>query len=673
MSVVFCSQKYTLKSYFKETIFEYEEIDVANTPTKKDYPDANAVYLLREGKYKIQTILVNLYMYALDVPWSAFSEHIVLKVLDEGGRRYADIKIPFWEGWELLDLKARTIKPNGEIVILNTDEVYEISYFPKYILYADRKAKVFSFPAVDTGCILEYIYTLGYREPYVPRWYFQAREPTLEARFSYDIPKMVGFDYTQYSQPGVNISKNVKSTSSRHHVEFTAHDLPAIRYEALAPPIPDVSSWIFMSWAAVYYFKDRMSSGQETWYEIGKNYSLKTDTIFAVTECIKTKANEITADCDSDEEKIRAIFEYVQDCYRYVAVEIEGHRIFPNLPAKVLLNQYGDCKDLSGLLISLLRACEIDAYPVLIGTKKLGQFIEGFPTFGQFNHVITGLPVKYFENLSLMKDAIAYGNYDFMDSDDYVILDPTAETVPIGHLHMAIQGRNAVICAGQDSKLIKLPESHFSNNEWQTSLIFNFDNNGYNGEMSLNIKGEDAALLKYRIINSSQLEIKDYILMYLNDFPLKLSLDTFIIDNIEKKDTTLTIKIKFTEFSPLQTMKNQIFVPVMLRFISQFKDVCSYNKRNHDIEFGYPQAHRDLVKMVIPAGYKLGSLPDKENIKNHWCEYLFSSYVTGDTVIINRNIVIKQPLVPKEAFEELRSFSAKVLDSSHRVVVFSKK
>jgi hypothetical protein len=108
----------------------FNEIHIDRTPTIEDYPDANAVYLLREAKFEIKTM-------------STFSEHVIIKVLKEGGKIYANIKIPFWQDCEVLDLKARTIKPNGEIVTLDKKDVFEVSDFPEYIMYADRKAIYF--------------------------------------------------------------------------------------------------------------------------------------------------------------------------------------------------------------------------------------------------------------------------------------------------------------------------------------------------------------------------------------------------------------------------------------------------------------------------------------------------------------------------------------------------
>ncbi|GAG76214.1 unnamed protein product, partial [marine sediment metagenome] len=281
-------------------VISFNEIQIDSTPTIDDYPDAHAVYLLREAKFEIQTI-------------STFSEHIIVKVLKAGGKKYANVKVPFWKDCKVLDLKARTIKPNGEIVNLIKENIFEVTDFPEYIMYADRKAKVFTFPAVDTGCVLEYTYTLGYRSPHVPMWYFQGYEPTILARFTYDVPIFLGFDYLTSSVPGCKIEKAILQKGKRHNVVFSTANLPAMKYEPFAPPINDISSWVMMTWASFrIFFLPEIRSGQETWYEIGKNYYLATDTLLQPNREIKAKTEELITGCSSDEEKINRIFRFVR-------------------------------------------------------------------------------------------------------------------------------------------------------------------------------------------------------------------------------------------------------------------------------------------------------------------------------------------------------------------------
>ena len=81
-----------------------------------------------------------------------------IKILTEEGRKYADIEIPFFkEEGQIVNIHARTIKPDGTIVEFNGKA------FDKSIVKArgvKYMAKTFTLPDVQVGGILEYYYTM---------------------------------------------------------------------------------------------------------------------------------------------------------------------------------------------------------------------------------------------------------------------------------------------------------------------------------------------------------------------------------------------------------------------------------------------------------------------------------------------------------------------------------
>ena len=101
-----CASKQSLSRLFSDAVFDFSDIQVEKTPTQEEYPETDVVCLLREGKYQVFHKI------------STFSEHVVIKVISGAGKKYANVKIPFWEEWEILDMKARTIRPDGEIISL---------------------------------------------------------------------------------------------------------------------------------------------------------------------------------------------------------------------------------------------------------------------------------------------------------------------------------------------------------------------------------------------------------------------------------------------------------------------------------------------------------------------------------------------------------------------------
>ena len=98
---------------------------------------------------------------------------------------------------------------------------------------------------------------------------------------------------------------------------------------------------------------------------------------------------EVTAASPDLTSRITRAIELIQDRFRYLSVvDLEVGGQIPAVAGTVIRRRYGDCKDLSFLLVRLLRALGVPARPVLINTGW-GQFIASIlPGPNMFNHVI---------------------------------------------------------------------------------------------------------------------------------------------------------------------------------------------------------------------------------------------------------------------------------------------
>src|SRR5207244_7456115 len=114
---------------------------------------------------------------------------------------------------------------------------------------------------------------------------------------------------------------------------------------------------------------------------------------------------ELTADAKGDMDKIKAVFHHVSNKIRYMGLTPEKDRpgFEPHDVRLTFENKYGVCRDKAALLVSMLRAAGLQAYPVLVsvGSKKDPEVPEPF-----FNHAIVGVELK---------------------KGEYVLMDPTAE------------------------------------------------------------------------------------------------------------------------------------------------------------------------------------------------------------------------------------------------------
>jgi|CXWL01.1.fsa_nt_gi transglutaminase-like putative cysteine protease len=102
---------------------------------------------------------------------------------------------------------------------------------------------------------------------------------------------------------------------------------------------------------------------------------------------IVTVAHELAPD-GSPGERLLAALRFVQDEVRYFAAPVGPASHAPQPAVEVLRRRYGDCKDKARLLVDLLAALGLEAWPAFVATE-LHAGIQAFvPSPSAFDHVI---------------------------------------------------------------------------------------------------------------------------------------------------------------------------------------------------------------------------------------------------------------------------------------------
>ena len=133
---------------------------------------------------------------------------------------------------------------------------------------------------------------------------------------------------------------------------------------------------------------------------------------------------EVTKDAKSDEDKARAIFQWVEENVRYVAVELGMSAYQPHSAADVFEKRYGDCKDMANLLKCMLGVAGIKAnLALLLAQSEHFPTSKELPSPGQFNHCIA--------------QTVINGKTYWLDA--------TAQLCPFGEIPMGDAGCDALV------------------------------------------------------------------------------------------------------------------------------------------------------------------------------------------------------------------------------------
>ena len=123
----------------------------------------------------------------------------------------------------------------------------------------------------------------------------------------------------------------------------------------------------------------------------GRVFEIKAAPKATVDKDIQALADKITLGITDDYLQANALYEWVSKEIRYVGHFIGENGYTPHDAAYILHRRFGDCKDHNNLLITLLKAKNIQASSALINSGNIFNLTK-LGSVTPFNHVITYLP-----------------------------------------------------------------------------------------------------------------------------------------------------------------------------------------------------------------------------------------------------------------------------------------
>jgi Transglutaminase-like superfamily len=183
------------------------------------------------------------------------------------------------------------------------------------------------------------------------------------------------------------------------------------------------------------------------WPAVGRWYAALLQQVPRRDAAVEGLARELTAGATDAAERLAALTGFVQQKVRYVAVEVGVGGFRPSPPAETLARRWGDCKDKSLLLIDLLAAVGIEAFPALVEAAAADRIDRQFPSPGQFNHLIVAVPAA----------SLGGGATADRAGGAYRFIDATQTRGGAAWLEPLVQGQQALVVRGPASSLVEIP------------------------------------------------------------------------------------------------------------------------------------------------------------------------------------------------------------------------
>ncbi|WP_313341921.1 DUF3857 domain-containing protein [Stenotrophomonas sp.] len=309
-------------------------------------------------------------------------EYEILLKTKSAVEQFSQVRLSYSEKMETLDVLAAYTTADGQRRDVPADRIYTQESYSSAAaaMYADRKVRVVVFPNLAPGTRVIYQTRRTQNTPYFPG-YFGLWE-TFNVFTQYDDARVT---LTAPSSLPMHVqSRGVEGGQSPQHRDGQARW--EWRYRRADPM--QVQNWSAAAWE---FSPTIMASTYRDWSQVARAYQVKGGEAAQVTPGIQALADEVTRGIDDPREQAAALYRWVSQNIRYVAVYLGNGGLEPNPAQSILDNHYGDCKDHVVILEALLAARGIESTPVLIGAGG-GPTLPAIPLLGRFNHAITYVP-----------------------------------------------------------------------------------------------------------------------------------------------------------------------------------------------------------------------------------------------------------------------------------------
>ena len=626
---------------------------IANAPSQNDYPHDDAIILLNQFCHEITP-----------AGKSRYTSHKIIKILTERGlQKHDDLAIPYSPNSQYITVNvARTILIDGTSIEPSAEAYNDVTPPGQltFNLYSDTLWRVISMPALEAGVCIEYKVSL---EDTVPsgtdRWFwggysFQSTDPTLQSNYALRLSSDKPFRWKSINcqlEPDILVEGETK-TYLWHYGQT-----PAIREVVGQPSVSELAAQL-------------QFSSVDSWDAVAKWYADLAQDRYTTDANVEELAQQLAQDATSKLDKAHRLYNFVASQIRYVSIQLGQGAYQPTPADQVLKKRYGDCKDKSTLLISLLSQVGISAYPALLSPSPYEAVDLDLPSVGQFSHLIVAVPRTEVQQLKGQK----------MESR-YLWLDPTASSCQFGVLPASNQGRTALVVKDEQANFARLPVSPPETNH----LSIRTD---------LRIQSDGSTHGQISILPTGQYDL-DYRLAY-RDIPLSALKSTFEaelsrnfsglvadrhqISDLRDLDQNIEIHLDFRAGQLTSQIDGQ---HLLLHYngadFEDYTDIFISEEREYPLDLSHPILVEKSTVFYLPSGWRPLDLPHDQ--KRHSEKFVLQHQFAELTVIrtyietqieVILTLRVDNPVITPEIYVTAKSFFQKLVEQDRHTMILKK-
>ncbi len=584
-----------------------------------------------------------------------------VRILTRAGRGAAQAAAGYaTDTGKVREMRAWLIRPGAPTKRYGKDETVDLAGDLNDVYNQYRTKQIDATDDADAGMVFGYQIVSEERALFPHAvWSFQDRLPVLMSRYTLTLP--AGWSATGVTFNHAKVEPVVNGTT----YTWELRNLAPIEHEVASPEVTSLAPRL-----AVSYTPAQGSGGATTimgarsfasWADVSRWYSELSDPQSAPDDAIALKARELTANAKTELERIRAIGRYVQDL-QYISIQIGVGRFRPHPATEVFAKRYGDCKDKANLMRAMLRALKIEAYPVLIFSGDATFVREEWASPSQFNHCIIAIRVSDETKAPTVIQHAALGRL--------LIFDATDENTPVGDLPDHEQNSYALIAAGAQGALVRMPVTPPEANHLEREAEINL---AADGSITANIRERSTgqpAVGERRMFR--RLARSDYA-RAVENWITRGATGAKVV-KVEPADNhadgRFALEVDFTAANYGQLMQDRllIFKPAVL---SRRESVFLTNAARRHAVVLEPEAYTESVNVKLPAGFDVDELPDPVKLDTAFGSYSTSYAVRDGQLQFKRTFTQRAATIPPADYAAVRLFFERIRAAEQSPVVLA--
>ncbi|MBP1655576.1 MAG: Transglutaminase-like enzyme, putative cysteine protease [Bacteroidetes bacterium] len=567
-----------------------------------DAPDAGAMVVLDEGSLEV--------FGDNDLGFSVFDRHRIIKIFTPGGHRYANIVIPYGATSMVSGIEARTVTPAGRSVELRDDDIFDVSLYPNFVFFSDQRARIFTLPAIENGSLIEYRYRIRIQNRGLwHAWNFQEDIPVLRSRFTLVKPSEWNILFRTYGRDVPPTVITAPAGFKSRHVWETSF-VPPLTSEFGMPPSQELTARLALA-----------PVGFSAWPDVSRWYHDIAEPRMSGGSLVKALADSLTFGLDSPRARLQAIFEWVRDHVRYIAVEIGIGGYQPHDAEEVVAKRYGDCKDMVVAVCALARRADIPVHPVMISTHDNGRPDTSLPSPFQFNHLIAYAP-----------DVQPGG----------IWMDATEKACRFSTLPWYDQGRAVVIASKDaDSTLHLTPTARASENSLQVRWDAVLQENGAAAVTGTNVlTGAVATELRHELRSARHAEQREWLENFLSHRTPVAVLDTFMITGLGPETDSLVVSYQFRSASFATRRPSTMILRPREIIGSTLSNYFRSPSRTHPVRFRFGSQSALSLTLQVPSHWEPAIPQRSDSLQSAFGQWHATWEKQEDTIVLRAGYAI---------------------------------